>query len=171
MGALGYDLRTLNLGIDEAELGKGPPLEVYLVRKQKPEREQRKERPHGAISNTERAGDDNVADIEADTSDAHVVASNDEGEEEDNEEDEVKEHQAAAARLFESLSLGDGKGGNEHDEGVQAGDTICSVDLTATASLASDNRPGDSSARAVSHVDNDVVGDLETCDAELNCIA
>merc|ERR1711874_550966 len=73
-----------------------------------------------------------------------------------------------------SLSLGDCKGGSEHDEEVQAGDTICSVDLMATASLASDandKRPGDSSARAVSHVDNDVVGDLETCDAELNCIA
>mmetsp|Transcript_166343 Transcript_166343/g.404184 ORF Transcript_166343/g.404184 Transcript_166343/m.404184 type:complete len:423 (-) Transcript_166343:272-1540(-) len=41
--ALGYDLRTVNLRVDDAELGAGPPLEVYLVRKQHTPKELRKQ--------------------------------------------------------------------------------------------------------------------------------
>eukprot|EP00439_Symbiodinium_sp_Y106_P075294 s1259_g14.t2 len=42
---LGYDLRSLHLGMDEDELGGVPPLEVYLVKKKRPERTKKK-KPH-----------------------------------------------------------------------------------------------------------------------------
>eukprot|EP00931_Biecheleriopsis_adriatica_P056456 TRINITY_DN3344_c0_g1_i1.p1 TRINITY_DN3344_c0_g1~~TRINITY_DN3344_c0_g1_i1.p1 ORF type:complete len:585 (+),score=154.59 TRINITY_DN3344_c0_g1_i1:231-1757(+) len=40
--ALGYDLRTLHIGMDEEELGGVPPLDVYLVKKKRPERTHRR---------------------------------------------------------------------------------------------------------------------------------
>ncbi|CAE7679712.1 NMD3 [Symbiodinium pilosum] len=39
---LGYDLRSLHLGMDDEEMGGVPPLEVYLVKKKRPERIKKK---------------------------------------------------------------------------------------------------------------------------------
>eukprot|EP00434_Breviolum_minutum_P008994 symbB.v1.2.007922.t1/scaffold495.1/size259991/6 len=41
---MGYDLRTLHLGVEDEELS-GVPLEVYLVKKKRPERAMRQKRP------------------------------------------------------------------------------------------------------------------------------
>lgn len=59
--ALGYDLRSLNMGIDEEELGGAPPLEVYLVRKKREDRREKGGRKGHSVVVSDICGD---ADVE-----------------------------------------------------------------------------------------------------------
>mmetsp|Transcript_98410 Transcript_98410/g.195143 ORF Transcript_98410/g.195143 Transcript_98410/m.195143 type:complete len:494 (-) Transcript_98410:68-1549(-) len=78
--AMGYDLRTINTSIDEAELGSAPPLDVYLVRKQRPPKQCKGGRARSA---DQPAGTDSGPD------------------EDDN--DEAEELQAAAVQMLDNL--------------------------------------------------------------------
>eukprot|EP00928_Gymnodinium_smaydae_P016070 TRINITY_DN15993_c0_g4_i1.p1 TRINITY_DN15993_c0_g4~~TRINITY_DN15993_c0_g4_i1.p1 ORF type:complete len:508 (+),score=65.33 TRINITY_DN15993_c0_g4_i1:40-1524(+) len=106
--ALGYDLRTLYIGLDDAELGGTPPLEVYLIRKQKPPKEKRK--PAG---NSKSRGGKNKSqssagmpsDEQKDQEHATAVAEAGEGDDlADEEEDEDQaEMRAAAEKLLSRI--------------------------------------------------------------------
>eukprot|EP00929_Paragymnodinium_shiwhaense_P084398 TRINITY_DN45120_c0_g1_i1.p1 TRINITY_DN45120_c0_g1~~TRINITY_DN45120_c0_g1_i1.p1 ORF type:complete len:612 (-),score=144.86 TRINITY_DN45120_c0_g1_i1:118-1953(-) len=111
--ALGYDLRTSNVGLDEEIV---PPLEVYLVRKlQKKDKTMARRRPKGE-RNVARVGMGGGADVKEQKEEeeeaqreaqADAVPEADEAiaEEEDEEEDpeEAAEIQQAAAKLLSAL--------------------------------------------------------------------
>jgi len=93
--AMGYDLRTININMDEAELGSAPPLDVYLVRKQRPPKESKggKDRTTNELAGTEAGLDED-------------------------DDDEVDELQAAAVEMLNNLGERNRSGSAD---GVEAG--------------------------------------------------
>lgn len=99
---LGYDLRSLHLGMDEDELGGVPPLEVYLVKKKRPERTKKK-KPHpkrGKGVSTAASGQSSFLEPDREDKQPTMPAEDDNPED---MEDEAAEMKAAAEALLTQL--------------------------------------------------------------------
>lgn len=120
--ALGYDLRTVNLQVDDQELGE-PPLEVYLVRKGKaPKEMERKEKP---AARQAPAGDGAPAVEQSEAADAEGAEGTlvDEEDEDGEDAEDAGEISAAAAAMLDGFSRGGSRStraDNATDEGPEA---------------------------------------------------
>mmetsp|Transcript_95694 Transcript_95694/g.274816 ORF Transcript_95694/g.274816 Transcript_95694/m.274816 type:complete len:585 (+) Transcript_95694:80-1834(+) len=128
--AVGYDLRTLNTGLDEEEWA-GVPMEVYLVRKHRPDKSSQKRNKRPGVGAAPRKGKTKEADrrVAEDAEEEDEAAKNGlapvpEGagaaeEEDEGEEDEVDEEdeelQAAAEQMLNALGAS-GAHGDESDD-------------------------------------------------------
>jgi len=102
--AMGYDLRTININIDEAELGSAPPLDVYLVRKQRPPKESKGGKNCSA---------DHLAGSDPGLGDEQIDEADD---------DEANELEAAAVEMLNNLGERDRSGSADDGEaGTDAG--------------------------------------------------
>mmetsp|Transcript_36599 Transcript_36599/g.80159 ORF Transcript_36599/g.80159 Transcript_36599/m.80159 type:complete len:533 (+) Transcript_36599:77-1675(+) len=110
---LGFDLRSLNTGLDEAELGEGPSQEVYLVRQKRAPRAERRKGKHSSTADAASEAVDPDGGADGDAKDGTEAA-------EDEPEPEVAE---AAARFWGALgnsAEAEGTGEAEAEGGAAA---------------------------------------------------
>mmetsp|Transcript_105548 Transcript_105548/g.305306 ORF Transcript_105548/g.305306 Transcript_105548/m.305306 type:complete len:561 (+) Transcript_105548:67-1749(+) len=126
--ALGYDVRTANVGLDEDELSKVPQ-EVYLVKKQKAEKHQkrqggkrqqrrRQQRPTAAVhGDPEEAPEGDTQEApEGDADETEQAAGVGEGDLDDEDEDAL-EFREAAAKMLDAMGQTAPQEGDEAEEG------------------------------------------------------
>jgi len=142
---LGYDLRTANAGLDDEDLAK-VPMDVYLVRKQRPEKAARRsKKPVGAHNRKSRPSKQGVSEgaqdavgidrtssravegASAQPGDGDEKADAEEAEYEDDEEDEEdedsKELAAAAVKMLDAFNAPSTGEGQSPFDGEVVGET------------------------------------------------
>mmetsp|Transcript_25070 Transcript_25070/g.46053 ORF Transcript_25070/g.46053 Transcript_25070/m.46053 type:complete len:628 (-) Transcript_25070:4-1887(-) len=189
--AQGYDLRTLNLAVGEDELGDGPPLEVYLVRRKKPEKDRHKGRRASASAAQETASQVQSENCEAVAEEGHATersataeqpstpdrkpldrpqrkgAAADDGKEDVDEEDEGEDTaalKAAAVQLFGSLGRSSVTGADGTANPESAGTDAAPAVASSAAAAAVKER----SASDAASVDDDATGTRSVAIAEDN---
>lgn len=127
--ALGFDLRTTNHTIDEAEMGSVPPLEVYLVRKQRPPKLQAPKSRRGGISDV--ASQFTAPTLNLGNAEPSVAAVDETGtlDDDDEEDCEAQALEVAAAKMLDSL------GQEKVPDGTQLGEAGVELGIAAISGI------------------------------------